>query len=76
MAKLTLKEKVFYGLICSENRVYKHWYTRFMLSGVDLERIRRVVGRIPRWRNWCSEWYEEGIRLERMAEEARRRREH
>ena len=70
MAKLTLKEKIFYGLICSENRVYKHWYTRFMLSGLDLSRIRRVVSRIPRWRNWCSEWYEEGLQMERMAEEA------
>lgn len=70
MIKLTLKEKIFYGLICSENRVYKHWYTRFLLSGMDLERIRRVVGRIGRWQYWCSAWYQEGCRLERMALEA------
>lgn len=70
MARLTLKERIFYGVICNESRVYKHWYTRFLLAGVDLARTRRVVGRIPRWRNWCSEWYEEGCRMERMAEEA------
>lgn len=70
MTSLSLKEKIFYGLICNENRVYKYWYTRFLLAGVDLERMRRVVGRVHRWRNWCSEWYEEGCRMERMAEDA------
>ena len=70
MANMSLKEKVFYGFICNENRVYKHWYTRFLLSGLDLERIRRVVSRIPKWRNWCAEWYEEGCRLEQMAHAA------
>ena len=45
---LTLKEKFFYSLICNENRVYKHWYTRFLLAGMDLERVRRVVNRIRR----------------------------
>jgi alpha-beta hydrolase superfamily lysophospholipase len=70
MSELSLKERIFYTVICNENRVYKHWYTRFLLSGVDLERIRRVVGRIRKWRNWCSEWYEEGCRMENMAEEA------
>jgi alpha-beta hydrolase superfamily lysophospholipase len=70
MPDLSLKEKVFYGLICNESRVYKYWYTRFLLSGVDLERVRRVVGRIHRWHNWCSEWYDEGCRMEHMAEDA------
>ncbi len=70
MVKTTLKEKIFYGLICSENRVYKHWYTRFLLAGMDLERTRRVVGRVRRWESWCSEWYDEGCRMERMAQEA------
>ena len=70
MANLNLKEKVFYNFICNENRVYKHWYTRFQLAGLDLERIRRVVGRIPKWRHWCSEWFDEGCRLEEMARAA------
>lgn len=70
MPRLTLKERIFYGLICNESRVYKHWYTRFLLSGVDLARITRVVDRIPKWRNWCAEWYKEGLMLENMAEKA------
>jgi len=73
MAKTTLKEKVFYGLICNEARVYKHWYTRFLLAGMDLERIRRVVGRIGRWKDWCYQWHQEGCRMEQMAMEARER---
>ncbi|MHB9856691.1 alpha/beta hydrolase family protein [Streptomyces sp. YIM S03343] len=70
MSGLTLKEKIFYRLVCNEARVYRHWYTRFLLSGVDLERTRRVVGRVHRWHDWCREWYEEGSRLELMAEDA------
>jgi len=70
MHRLTVKERIFYDVVCSENRVYRHWYTRFLLAGVDLERIRRVVGRIRRWRDWCSEWSAEGCRLEAMAEQA------
>jgi dienelactone hydrolase len=70
MTNMSLKEKVFYGLICNENRVYKHWYTRFLLAGLDLERIRRVVGRIRKWRDWCAEWFDEGCRLEQMAQAA------
>jgi alpha-beta hydrolase superfamily lysophospholipase len=70
MLRLTLKERIFYGLICNEGRVYQHWYTRFLLAGVDLARIKRVVGRIRRWRDWCAEWFEEGSRMERMAEAA------
>ncbi len=60
MQKLTVKEKIFYGLICNEERVYKHWYTRFLVAGVDLDRIRRVVRRIKNWYHWCSEWSKEG----------------
>ena len=70
MAGLTLRERVFYGLVCNESRVYQHWYTRFLLAGVDLARVRRVVGRIRRWRDWCREWFEEGCAMERMAEAA------
>ncbi len=66
--KLTLKEKIFYGLVCNETRVYQHWYTRFLLAGVDLERTKRVVRRIRRWRNWCAEWSDEGARLKTEAE--------
>ncbi len=70
MSRMSLKERIFYGIVCSEGRVYRHWYTRFLLGGVDLERIRRVVGRIGKWQNWCLEWFEEGCRMEHMAEEA------
>ncbi|MFC1580239.1 alpha/beta hydrolase family protein [Thermodesulfobacteriota bacterium] len=70
MGKMTLKERIFYGFVCSESRVYRHWYTRFLLGGMDLERTRRVVGRIRKWHNWCYEWFEEGCRMEQMAEEA------
>jgi hypothetical protein len=35
MIKLSPKERFFYGLICSERRVYEHWYTRFLLGWVD-----------------------------------------
>lgn len=70
MTHLTVKEKVFYDVICNERRVYQHWYTRFLLAGVDLDRTRRVVARTRRWRDWCAQWYEEGTRLERQADEA------
>lgn len=64
---LSPKERVFYRLVCSEDRVYKHWYQRFLNSGVDLGRIRRVVGRIKSWYQWCQEWSREGERLELLA---------
>ncbi len=70
MRKLTVKERIFYGLVCNENRVYKHWYSRFLLAGVDLDRVYRVVGRIGKWGDWCAQWFEEGCRLELQAEEA------
>lgn len=70
MATMSIKEKIFYRFICNENRVYKYWYTRFQLAGLDLGRIRRVVGRIRKWDDWCSVWFEEGRRLEHMAGEA------
>ena len=43
MEKLSLKEKIVFSFIFNEKRVYQHWYTRFLICGVDLERIRRVV---------------------------------
>jgi len=70
MEKLSVKEKIFYGLICNEKRVYKHWYSRFLICGVDLDRIRRVVARIKNWYGWCSEWHSEGEHLENLAAEA------
>lgn len=71
MRRLSLKERVFYGLICSERRVYEHWYTRFLLAGVDLERTRRVVRRTRSWYRWCAEWHREGDAVARMGFEAR-----
>ncbi len=29
MEKLSLKEKLVFGFIFNEKRVYQHWYTRF-----------------------------------------------
>ena len=71
MKRLTLKERVFYGLVCSERRIYEHWYTRFLLAGVDLERIRRVVRRTRTWYQWCAEWYREGQVVEKLGIDAR-----
>ena len=68
--RMTLKERIFYGLVCNERRVYRHWYTRFLLAGVDLDRIARVVARVPRWSRWCAEWHAEGEKLEHMADGA------
>ncbi len=70
MERLSIKEKVFYSLICNEKRVYRHWYRRYLNAGVDLDRIRRVVARITNWYAWCSEWSKEGALLEKLAEEA------
>lgn len=70
MEKLSFKEKVIYRFVLSEKRVYKHWYTRFLICGVDLERIRRVISRIKNFYEWCVEWSKEGEVLENLAEDA------
>lgn len=57
-----------YRFIFNENRVYKHFYTRFLICGVDLDRIRRVVARIKNFYNWCAEWSREGELLQKLAE--------
>jgi dienelactone hydrolase len=67
---LSIKEKIFYTLVCNEKRVYQHWYRRYLNAGVDLDRIRRVVGRIKNWYQWCSEWSAEGEHLVILAEKA------
>jgi alpha-beta hydrolase superfamily lysophospholipase len=59
-----------YRFILDENRVYKHWYGRFLLCGVDLDRIRRVVKRIRNFYEWCGEWSKEGREVEKLAENA------
>ena len=69
-SRLSLKEKFIYRFILSEERVYKHWYTRFLLCGLDLARIRRVVSRIDNWYEWCAEWEKEGDHLKTLAEDA------
>ena len=63
MERLSVKEKIFYRFILSEKLVYKQWYTRFLICGVDLARIRRVVSRIKNFYVWCSEWSKEGESL-------------
>jgi len=70
MEKVSVKEKVIYRFILSEKRVYRHWYTRFLICGVDLARIRRVVSRIKNFYMWCSEWSKEGESLLKLAEDA------
>ncbi|MBM3173791.1 MAG: alpha/beta hydrolase [Chloroflexi bacterium] len=70
MEKLTLKEKVAYRFILNEKLVYRHWYTRFLICGVDLARIRRVVSRIKNFYMWCDEWSKEGEAVQKLAEEA------
>lgn len=70
MEKLSVREKVFYRFIISEKLVYHHWYTRFLLCGVDLARIRRIVSRIRNFYWWCDEWMKEGEILCKMAEDA------
>jgi len=70
MEKLSLKERIVFSFIFNEKRVYQHWYTRFLICGVDLERIRRVVGRIKNWYEWCSEWSKEGESLENLAHDS------
>ncbi len=70
MEKLSLKEKFVFSFIFNEKRVYQHWYTRFLICGVDLERIRRVVARIKNWYEWCSEWSKEGESLEILAHDS------
>ncbi len=67
---LTLKERFIYRFIFNERRVYRHWYTRFLLCGLDLSRIRRVVSRIDSWAGWCEQWCREGDHLDGLAKEA------
>ena len=70
MEKLSAREKILYRFILSERLIYKHWYTRFLICGVDLARIRRVISRIKNFYMWCSEWSREGDRLLSLAENA------
>jgi dienelactone hydrolase len=70
IAKFSVKEKIAYRFIFNEKRVYKYWYNRFLVSGVDLDRIRRVIPRIKNFYGWCDEWAKEGEMLEKLAEDA------
>jgi alpha-beta hydrolase superfamily lysophospholipase len=70
IAKLSLKERIIYRFIFNEKRVYKYWYNRFLASGVDLDRIRRVIPRTKNFYRWCDEWAKEGEMLEKLAEDA------
>jgi dienelactone hydrolase len=70
IAKLSLKERIAYRYIFNEKRVYQYWYNRFLASGVDLDRIRRVIPRIKNFYGWCDEWAKEGEILEKLAVDA------
>lgn len=71
--KLTTREKIFYRLVCNEQRVYRHWYSRFILSGVELDRARRVVARTRSWFDWCDQWMDEGNHVLDLADESLRK---
>lgn len=66
MDKLSDTEKTFYRFVI-EGKLYEYWYSRFLICGVDLDRIRRVIERIVDWDEWCSEWSKEGELLEDLA---------
>jgi len=70
MGKLSIKERIIFRFILNERRVYKHWYSRFLICGIDLDRIRRVISRIKNFYGWCAEWSKEGDFLEKQAEDA------
>lgn len=70
MEKLSLQEQIIYRFFFTEDRVYKQWYPRFLLCGIDLARIRRVVARIQNYFMWCDEWVKEGEYLKQLAEAA------
>ncbi|MFC1884283.1 prolyl oligopeptidase family serine peptidase [Thermodesulfobacteriota bacterium] len=72
---LSMKERIIYGFVLNEERVYKHWYTRFLICGLDLDRCRRVVSRIDNWYGWYGEWEKEGDHLKGLAEKALARNE-
>ena len=46
MDKLSIKERIVFGFIFNEKRVYQHWYTRFLACGVaaGLMVITKLVG--------------------------------
>jgi len=70
MEKLSIKEKIIYRFILNEKRVYKHWFSRLLICGVNLDRIRRVISRIKNFYGWCDEWSNEGEMLKNLAEAA------
>jgi dienelactone hydrolase len=70
MKKISIQERIFFGFVCNEKRVYHHWYSRFLLAQVEFDRIKRVVKRIRNWFHWLAEWSKEGIHLETKAETA------
>ena len=68
--RLTRKEKFIYRFIFNDKRVYRHWYSRFLISNLSIDRIRRVISRINHFNDWCMEWANEGDLLNKLAEQA------
>lgn len=68
--KLTRKERFIYKFIFNEKRVYRHWYSRFLITNVNIDRIRRVISRINHFYDWCKEWQKEGDALSKIAGDA------
>lgn len=71
MVKLSVKEKFAFQFVMGE-KIYQRWYARFLSFGIDYGRLKRVIGRITGWMQWCAEWTREGDYLFQKAEEALR----
>lgn len=49
MEKLSIKERIIYHFIFNEERVYKHWYNRFLVAGVDLDSESNITNKEFLW---------------------------
>lgn len=45
MEKLSIKERIIYHFIFNEERVYKLWYSRFLVAGVDLDSESNITNK-------------------------------
>lgn len=68
--QLTAKEKIAFRFIFNEKRVYRRWYGRWFVFGLDYGRLNRVIPRIGNWFQWCHEWDKEGDEVEKLAGQA------
>lgn len=69
MVRLTAKERFAFRFILND-KIFQRWYGRFLSFGIDYWRMKRVIGRVGNWLDWCGEWKEEGHSLRKKAEDA------